>query len=69
MGHLALDRPVEDNLRAWQDGALDVTLMAFGDDGAGDPFCVRLGGRSGEIVRWNYIDRAPDSNWPSMTIS
>jgi len=33
-------RIVEDNLRAWGASQLDTDLIAFGDDGTGNPFCI-----------------------------
>lgn len=52
-----LDRLVTDNLSAWRDGALDESLLAFGDDGTGDQFCVRVDDGT-RVVRWSCIDRA-----------
>jgi cell wall assembly regulator SMI1 len=50
-----LARAVADSLAAWRRGALVEDLLAFGDDGTGNPFCMRLGGGD-EVVRWNWID-------------
>ncbi len=49
-----LERLVADTLRAWGDGALDRTLVAFGDDGTGDPFCV-YGAVDSPVIRWSVI--------------
>ena len=49
-----LERLVADTLRAWGDGALDRTLVAFGDDGTGDPFCVYDAVES-PVIRWSVI--------------
>ena len=49
-----LDRLVADTLRRWDDGALDRTLVAFGDDGTGDPFCVYSAVES-PVIRWSVI--------------
>jgi len=49
-----LERLVDDSLRAWQDG-LPTATLAFGDDGAGDPFCIALNSTSEEVVRWSWI--------------
>lgn len=46
-----LERLVSDTLRAWSDGALDRTLLAFGDDGTGNPFCVNSAVESPVIRR------------------
>lgn len=50
-----LDRLVRDTLRAWREGTLDRALIAFGDDGTGNPFCAPRDGRD-EVVRWSWID-------------
>jgi hypothetical protein len=31
-------------------------LLAFGDDGTGNPFCVDLDGPHDAVVRWNWIE-------------
>lgn len=49
-----LERVVADTLRAWGDGTLDRTLVAFGDDGTGNPFCVNSAAES-PVVRWSFI--------------
>jgi hypothetical protein len=53
-----LARVLEHNQRAWGDGTLDRDLLAFGDDGTGNPFCVSLTSPSDQVVRWNVIDLA-----------
>ncbi len=52
-----LDRLVADNLAGWKDPELTlrVDLIAIGDDGTGNPFCVPASGED-EDVRWNWID-------------
>ena len=50
-----LDRLVESTLVEWEEGSLDRSLVAFGDDGAGDPFCFDAN-RDGPVVRWSMID-------------
>jgi hypothetical protein len=50
-----LDRLVSENRDAWTRG-LPETLVAFGDDGTGDPFCVEIALPSSEVLRWNWID-------------
>ncbi len=49
-----LERLVADTLRGWSDGTLDRTLVAFGDDGTGDPFCVYEAVES-PVLRWSVI--------------
>jgi cell wall assembly regulator SMI1 len=45
-----LDRLVADNRTNWNRRRLPSSLLAFGDDGAGNPFCVPLNGTD-EVVR------------------
>ena len=52
-----LARVVEDNQRAWGDGTLPRDLLAFGDDGTGNPFCLSLSSPADEVLRWNWLDR------------
>ena len=49
-----LNRLVEENHNAWLEG-LPRSFLAFGDDGAGNPFCVDIKDSS-EIFRWSWID-------------
>jgi cell wall assembly regulator SMI1 len=56
-----LDRLVADNTDAWRRGTLSRALLAFGDDGTGNPFCVPIGGID-EVLRWSWIDSATDAN-------
>jgi hypothetical protein len=51
-----LGRVVEENLRSWGEGTLARDLVAFGDDGIGNPFCIPLSGDADDVVRWNWID-------------
>lgn len=53
-----LERLVEENVRLWDIGTLDDSLVAFGDDGTGSPFCMSLNGASSAIARWSFIDGA-----------
>jgi len=48
-----LQRVVHDKLESWKAGTLAPDLLAFGDDGTGDPFCRAVAGdQPAEIVRW-----------------
>ena len=47
-------------------GGLPTTLIAFGDDGTGNPFCVEVGGTSSEVFRWNWIDLAAERSEGSV---
>jgi len=49
------DRVVEENLRTWNAGQLDSDLIAFGDDGTGNPFCITS---DNEVIYWSWIDVA-----------
>ena len=51
-----LERIVQENLEAWSHRGLPRSLLAIGDDGAGDPFCLRLSGGGNRVVRWSWID-------------
>jgi hypothetical protein len=51
-----LDQVVDRNLAAWSDGTLAKELLAFGDDGTGNPFCVDATGHDPAVVRWSWID-------------
>jgi hypothetical protein len=53
-----LERLVTENLQAWDAEMLARELLAFGDDGTGNPFCLSLLTDSDEVVRWNWIDHA-----------
>jgi len=61
-----LTRLVDENLNGWRDGRLPPSILAFGDDGAGDPFCVFLGETRDEVVRWSQIDGDVESSIGSM---
>ena len=60
-----VDRLIEDNKRAWTEGLLASDLVAFGDDGTGNPFCVARNGDDA-VVRWSWIDGAVDYTVGSM---
>lgn len=60
-----LDQLVSEN-RGTRERGLPDTLIAFGDDGTGAPFCIRTGSRSSEVVRWNWIDSAVERSEGSM---
>jgi hypothetical protein len=52
-----LKRVVTENRAAWDEGvpSLPRALLAFGDDGTGNPFCAALDGHD-EVLRWSWID-------------
>ena len=60
-----IERLVTDTTRAWRDGTLNRGLLAFGDDGTGNPFCVQLVDSS-RVLLWGWIDGHPVS---SMSMS
>ncbi len=49
-----LERVVEVNVEAWRQATLPRRLLAFGDDGTGNPFCIAVTGED-EVVRWSWI--------------
>ena len=49
-----LDRVVAETTAAWAEGTLNQGLVAFGDDGTGNPFCATED--EDEVVRWSWID-------------
>ncbi len=51
-----LERLGRENLTAWNDDRLPRTLLAFGDDGTGRPFCTALDEERDEVLRWSWID-------------
>ena len=55
-------RVAEDNEDAWRRGDLPTDLIAFGDNGTGNPFCVRHPGGGDEVVRWSWIDNDVEHN-------
>ena len=61
-----LDRLVGENTDAWRQGLLPSTLVAFGDAGTGNPFCVEVGNTSSEVLRWSWIDLAVERSEGSM---
>ena len=56
-----LHRVVKENRTAWSHRALSPSLLAFGDDGTGNPFCVSLDPDDDEVLRWNWIDSDVES--------
>lgn len=61
-----IDRVVESNEKYWREGWLDRSLVSFGDDGTGDPFCVSVDGSSEAVARWSMIERQPYEQYESM---
>jgi hypothetical protein len=53
-----LERIVSENLSAWRDEELllDNALLAFGDDGTGDCFCLEVDERTPHVFHWSWID-------------
>jgi hypothetical protein len=56
----SLERLVAENLGAWAGGDLPLpaSLLGFGDDGAGDWFCLLTQGARGAVYHWGWIDGA-----------
>lgn len=62
-----LERLVSENRAAWGDRRLPTNVLAFGDDGTGNPFCVFLGEVTDEVVRWSWIDGDVETTQGPMT--
>jgi hypothetical protein len=50
-----LSRVVTVSSTGWADGSLPETLVALGDDGTGNAFCMPVNGRD-DVLRWSWID-------------
>jgi SMI1-KNR4 cell-wall len=65
-----LQRIIRENANAWSDArmAFERDLLAFGDDGAGDWFCmpVRSSARSDDVVHWTWIGQDRRTIAPSL---
>jgi len=62
-----LDRLVSDILSAWQEGRVPTALIAFGDDGIGNPFCLRETDDAASLVfRWSWIDNQVEQDEGTM---
>lgn len=61
-----LARLAEDNEQAWANGTLPSHLLAFGDDGTGNPFCVPLTSEADQVLRWNWLDQDVEMNEGSL---
>lgn len=59
-----LARVVEDNQQSW-DGSVPRHLLAFGDNGCGDPFCVARDGSAG-VFCWSAID--DEATWLASSV-
>jgi hypothetical protein len=60
-------RIASENLQMWANDILPDSRLAFGDNGAGDPFCVILHGESeGEIEEWSPIEMEANRSWPDL---
>jgi hypothetical protein len=61
------ERMAVENERLWRAAVLDSTRLAFGDNGAGDPFCLVLSGDDAGMVE----ERSPIAldvfrSWPDL---
>jgi hypothetical protein len=53
---------------ARNDGGLPLGLLAFGDNGSGDPCCLVLeGADAGAEYEWSPIDSDAVATWPDLT--
>lgn len=57
-----LDRVVSETIAGWADAELPLSreLLAVGDDGTGNPFCVPTEGED-RVLRWSWIDGEAES--------
>jgi hypothetical protein len=63
-----LDRLVEGTQSAWNGALVPSALVAFGDDGTGNPFCMRADDDHGALVlRWSWIDKQVEQDEGSFT--
>lgn len=62
-----LNQLVSETETYWREDWMDRSLVAFGDDGTGDPFCMHHDGSSDAIARWSMIEREVFENYQSMT--
>ena len=61
------DRIAAETEQLWTAGSLDGSRLAFGDNGAGDPFCLVLTGEAeGQVEEWSAIDGEPIRSWPDL---
>jgi hypothetical protein len=59
---------VEGTQSAWNDTRLPRPLVAFGDDGTGNPFCIRADDDDGTLVlRWSWIDKQVEQDEGTFT--
>jgi cell wall assembly regulator SMI1 len=56
-----LERIATETPQAWEEGMLTRDLLAFGDNGTGNPFCVPIHGDD-EVILWSWIDGAPEAS-------
>jgi hypothetical protein len=61
-----IDQLVAENETYLHEGWLDRSLLAFGDDGTGDPLCVYHDDPVEVIARWSMIERAVYDRYESM---
>jgi hypothetical protein len=64
-----LERIVQDNLAAWRERGLPRSLIAIGDDGSGDPFCLNLSGTGVRVVRWLWIESSVAEEGPGSSFA
>lgn len=62
------ERIVTENERMWRTGVIDSTRLAFGDNGAGDPFCIVLSGNHvGTVEERSPITLDVARSWSNLT--
>jgi cell wall assembly regulator SMI1 len=61
------ERIVTENDRMWRAAVIDSNRLAFGDNGAGDPFCLVLNGDdAGTVEERSLITLDAARSWPSL---
>jgi cell wall assembly regulator SMI1 len=62
----SIERIVTENLQAWRQHSLPVSLLAFGDDGASTCFCMSMPPVDAQVARWSWIDQDIEETYPDL---
>jgi site-specific recombinase XerD len=67
VAHAAGIAHVAENEWMWRSAVLDASRLAFGDNGAGDPFCLVLDGdAAGAVEERSAVDLGATRSWPNL---